>query len=101
MIAALVVSLALSQATGCKPTRDKHGRIERSEHAKNEFKKTHPCPANKHTSGACPGWVVDHIWPLCAGGCDVPENMQWQRKADSVRKDRLEWRMCRERKDDE
>jgi hypothetical protein len=87
-------------ATGCTPKRDKRGRIQRSEAAKDAFKVQHPCPATGATSGACPGWVIDHIWPLCAGGCDVPVNMQWQRRADSTAKDRLEWRMCRERADE-
>jgi hypothetical protein len=26
---------------------------------------------------ACPGYVVDHIMPLCAGGADDPANMMW------------------------
>lgn len=98
---ALLLALVLSaQATGCHATRDEHGKIHRSEQAKAAFKKEHPCPANGQTSGACPGYVVDHIWPLCAGGCDVPENMQWQARGDSLAKDKLEWRMCRERGDD-
>jgi len=25
-----------------------------------------------------PGYVVDHVVPLCAGGADAPSNMQWQ-----------------------
>ena len=29
-------------------------------------------------TGACPGFVVDHIQPLKRGGMDAPENMQWQ-----------------------
>jgi hypothetical protein len=98
---ALLVALVLAQATGCKPVRDAKGRIQRSEHVKNEFKKTHPCPASGNASGPCPGYVVDHIWPICAGGCDVVENMQWQTKVDAAKKDKLEWRMCRERGDDE
>lgn len=88
------------RATGCRPERDKRGRIRRSEAVKDAFKRAHPCPATGKAGGACPGWVVDHVWPLCAGGCDVPANMQWQRRAESVRKDRMEWRMCRERADD-
>ena len=24
-----------------------------------------------------PGWAVDHVKPLCAGGEDKPANMQW------------------------
>jgi len=37
-----------------------------------------------------PGWVVDHIFALCKGGLDVPENMQWQTVAAAKKKDRVE-----------
>lgn len=60
-----------------------------------EFRKTHPCPATNKTTGACPGWVVDHAWPLCAGGPDSASNLQWQTRADALAKDKVEWRVCR------
>jgi hypothetical protein len=58
------------------------------------FRATNPCPATSKTSGACPGWVGDHVVPLCADGTDHPSNMQWQTKADSLVKDRAERRAC-------
>jgi hypothetical protein len=58
------------------------------------FVRDHPCPANGKKSGTCPGWIVDHIEPLCAGGRDVPENMQWQTIADAKAKDKLERKQC-------
>src|SRR5439155_22917630 len=45
-------------------TRDSHGRIKRSESARLAFEHHHPCPSTGKTSGACPGYVVDHIVPL-------------------------------------
>lgn len=60
-----------------------------------EFRKTHPCPATGKTSGACPGWVVDHIHSLCANGADAPANMIWQKKAESLEKDKAERAYCR------
>lgn len=63
-----------------------------------EFVREHPCPATGKTRGACPGWVVDHVVPLCAGGADAPGNMQWQERAASKLKDREEWRTCRQLK---
>lgn len=60
-----------------------------------EFRSTHRCPSTGRTHGACPGYVVDHIIPLCAGGPDRPDNMQWQSREDSLVKDRLEWEACR------
>jgi hypothetical protein len=59
------------------------------------FRRDHACPATSQFRGACPGWVVDHIIPLCIGGPDEPRNMQWQDKATSLAKDRLEWEVCR------
>ncbi len=67
----------------------------RSASARAEFKRLHPCPATGLPRGACPGYVIDHIRPLCAGGPDTPANMQWQTVADAKRKDRDERRMCR------
>ena len=60
------------------------------------FKHHNPCPATGKSKGACPGFVVDHIVPLCAGGRDHPENMQWQTRAESFEKDKEERRQCRQ-----
>jgi len=70
--------------------RDKNGHIARSEHAKNEFKKSHPCPSTGKSSGSCPGYVIDHIKPLKRGGVDDPSNMQWQTKEAAKAKDKVE-----------
>lgn len=70
----------------------------RSPAVRAEFQRLHPCPANGKTRGACPGYVVDHVVPLCAGGADAPSNMQWQTAADAKAKDREEARICRKRR---
>ena len=70
--------------------RDSHGRIKRSGTAKSAFKKSHPCPSTGKSSGACPGYVIDHVAPLKRGGKDAPENMQWQTKEAAKLKDRTE-----------
>lgn len=58
------------------------------------FRKTNPCPTTGKTSGACPGWVVDHRIPLCAGGPDDVRNMAWQTFADAKWKDGIERALC-------
>lgn len=68
--------------------RDSHGRIERSAKARDEFKKSHPCPSTGRSSGACPGYVIDHVVPLKRGGGDQPSNMQWQTIPDAKAKDK-------------
>lgn len=64
--------------------RDAKGKIIRSQAAKNEFKRQSGYPKGR------PGYVIDHIKPLKKGGCDCPENMQWQTVAEAKAKDRWE-----------
>lgn len=64
-----------TKAPGVK--RDAHGKIDRDPRQKASFRKDHPCPSTGRTSGACPGYEVDHVKPLACGGADSPVNMQW------------------------
>ena len=63
-----------------------------------EFKRQHPCPSTGKPRGSCPGYVVDHVVPLCAQGADDPSNMQWQTVADGKAKDKTERQQCAKRK---
>lgn len=59
------------------------------------FKNIHPCPVTGLSTGACPGWAVDHVIPLAVGGCDAVSNLQWlpneiKSCAGTVCKDRWE-----------
>jgi hypothetical protein len=76
-------------------TRDSHGKIKRSKAAKDAFKREHPCPSTGSATGACRGYVVDHVNPLECGGADAPSNMQWQTVAAGKAKDKTE-RACRQ-----
>ena len=67
----------------------------RSSSAKADFKREHPCPATGARSGACGGYVIDHIVPLECGGPDAPANMQWQTIAEAKAKDKWERKGCR------
>ena len=70
--------------------RDPNGRIKCDPAARRVFHRQHPYPATGRTTGACPGYVVDHIVALKRGGADAPENMQWQTTAGAKAKDRIE-----------
>jgi tetrahydromethanopterin S-methyltransferase subunit E len=70
--------------------RNAHGRIARDPRARNEFKRTHPCPATGKSGGSCPGYVIDHVQPLKRGGADTPANMEWQSEGAAKIKDRTE-----------
>jgi hypothetical protein len=70
------------------------GHIHRSHAVTHAFERSHPCPSTGLPHGSCPGYVIDHIKPLCAHGPDAISNMQWQTIADGKAKDRLERQMC-------
>lgn len=59
------------------------------------FIKANPCPSTGLNKAPCPGWVVDHGIPLCAGGADAPHNLFWQEKKTSYKKDVEERALCR------
>lgn len=59
------------------------------------FRAEHICPSTGLHRGACPGYHVDHITPLCAGGPDRPDNMQWITKEDHRFKTLVDVKECR------
>jgi hypothetical protein len=85
-VRALLLALALTACASAAP---------RSKAVRAEFMREHPCPATGATRGACVGFVADHVEPLCAGGVDAPQNLQWQSVEEAKAKDRLELARCR------
>lgn len=114
-IVALVRSLVLAAAllaafSSAALAAEEH----RSKAALDAFQHAHPCPSTgldhpirqktgrltksgkpAYRTVRCPGWVVDHVDPICHGGPDAPSNMQWQTIADAKRKDGWERQLCR------
>lgn len=89
---AIVTSLALAacaskQAETLNPlvdyrqtgrvVRDESGKTERSGAVQAAFRSKYPCPTTKQSTGACPGWAIDHVIPLACGGSDAVYNLQW------------------------
>jgi hypothetical protein len=70
-------------------------KTERNREVTREFQHLNPCPSTGKKTGACPGYVKDHVVPLCAGGADAIANMQWQIVAEAKKKDRWERSICR------
>lgn len=64
-----------------------NGRINRDPADYRASQRANPCPSSSKTSGACPGYVVDHIKALKPGGADDPSNVQWQPLEDAKAKD--------------
>lgn len=77
-----------ARCTAC--VRDSRGRIARSSTARHEFQRQHPCPSTGRSTGACPGYVIDHLTPLKRGGTDAPSHMQWRTIREAKAKDRIE-----------
>src|SRR5436853_590224 len=73
-------ALALLRAFAMLPAGDSAARDRAQRQA---FMREHPCPSTGKTRGACRGYVVDHVIPLCAGGADHPSNMQWQTESEA------------------
>jgi hypothetical protein len=76
-------------------TASQVGAVQRSTAERLAFVREHPCPSTGSRRGACPGWQVDHIVPLCAGGLDKPENMHWLAIDDHRFKTHVDVRECR------
>ncbi len=89
VIRALLLIAACALSTGAI------AKTERSAADVLEFKRHNPCPSTGKRSGACPGYQVDHIEPLCAGGLDKRENMQWLSVQEHKWKTRTDVRVCR------
>jgi hypothetical protein len=78
-----------------EPARTPAGTIVRSAKVRSDYKKIVPCPITGLSTGACPGWQIDHIVPLVCGGCDRLDNVAWMDNriktcADDWCKDRYE-----------
>ena len=89
-------ALILAATVAAAPALDYHP--VRAPAARIAFMKVNPCPANGKPRGVCPGYVVDHIKPMCAGGANAPHNMQWLTIADAKIKDADKRRQCRAQK---
>jgi len=58
------------------------------------FTLTVPCPSTGETGHRCPGFIRDHLIPLCAGGADAVSNLWWEGAARAAEKDRHELQLC-------
>jgi len=96
-IAVVLFALAWTAdaAERCVPPRDDTGKILRSRAAIRHYRRLNPCPATGKVTGACRGYVIDHVWPLCACGRDHASNMAWMRDDQAKVKDQWERELCR------
>jgi hypothetical protein len=83
----VVASVVLAWSGEGHPALSQHSRDPAVARA---FQRLNPCPSTGRTTGACPGYVRDHIVPLHCGGADAPSNMQWQTTEEARAKDKSE-----------
>lgn len=74
---ALLETRYLDQANGEVIKRNAKGEIIRRTDVLRAFQAIHPCPSTGKTTGACPGWAIDHVIPLNNNGRDSLINLQW------------------------
>lgn len=86
--AALLITVALTVGVA-------DAKQQRSGIAKAEFRRAAPCPATGAHRGPCPGYQIDHVIALCAGGEDAAANMQWLAVENHKQKTRHDVKFCR------
>lgn len=78
LVSAIVTVAPLDEARYCgDPVRDARGQIVRSAAVIGAYRKLVACPSTLKFTGACPGWALNHTWPLVCGGCDSVSNLAW------------------------
>lgn len=85
---ALFAGAALALGACCHSPRRSHAVRE-------AFIAAHPCPVASAPHARCPGFQVDHVIPLCAGGADDPSNMQWLSLDEHIAKTRRDVAACK------
>jgi len=88
----LLLVLTLTLALGHCSHVD--AKTHRSREVTREFQRLHPCPSTGKRTGACPGYIKDHVKPLACGGPDSVSNLQWQTKRAAKEKDKWERKSC-------
>ena len=75
-MAALLSVQKKTRENKCLPVAtDAKSSYKRDSAVAREFEKHHLCCSTAKTYGRCPGYVKDHVTPLCAGGADSTSNM--------------------------
>ena len=69
-------------------------KSHRSMKMKYMFMDTEVCPSTGALARKCPGYQVDHKKALCAGGDDLPNNMQYLSIKDHKLKTKKDLKVC-------
>lgn len=91
----MLTKSALIFIAACAMSTWADARIERSAAARHAFVKTNACPSTGRHRLPCPGYQIDHVIPLCAGGIDKTSNLQWLEIQAHKGKTRLDIHLCK------
>lgn len=69
-------------------------QVKRNPAVVRDFQRLAVCPSTLRRGGPCPGYVIDHKWPLCACGPDQVANLEYQDTVAAKAKDAVEKRQC-------
>ena len=72
------------------------GEYPRSKKVLRAFVNQKACPSTGQHRLPCPGYHIDHVIALCAGGADALENLQWLTREAHKEKTKGDLRVCRE-----
>ena len=70
-------------------------RIERDNRVRHAFVKEQACPSTGKHRLPCPGYQIDHVWPLKCNGPDILANLQWLTIEEHKAKTKREAKECR------
>ena len=71
------------------------GEYPRSKMVLRAFVNQQACPATGQHRLPCPGYHIDHIVALCAGGADSVDNLQWLARDVHKEKTKGDLKVCR------
>lgn len=82
-----IAALALSTAS--------EAGFARSKKVLREFVNQQACPSTGKHRLPCPGYQIDHVWPLKCKGPDSVHNLQWLTIEEHKAKTKREAKECR------
>lgn len=89
ILAILLANLAFFSAASSE------ARIERDNRVRHAFVNVQACPSTGKHRLPCPGYQIDHVWPLKCKGPDIVDNLQWLTIEEHKAKTKREAKECR------
>ncbi len=89
------MKIAIILIAACAISTGANAGYARSKAVLRAFVNQQACPATGLHRLPCPGYHMDHIVALCAGGADAVENLQWLTREAHKEKTKGDLKTCR------